>query len=117
MTINVSPKKLQSICAALPGTRSEIAERAGASKSTTSNSLTLLMQAGKAHIGAWKYTGPDGRMAPVYFAGHGITPPKPPAKNAYRRKEKAEPDAANLLPRVDPMIWATAGRAAPEVRV
>lgn len=39
-----------------------------------------------------------------------------PVKVAKPPKEKLEPPKPVFVPRADPMIWATAGRKAPEVR-
>lgn len=114
MTTNVSAEKLHRIYTALPGTRKELAERTGVAVSTCGYALAILAQDGRIYIGAWR-NGGAGRISPIYHAGHGVTPPKPKSVTPYRPRERKAPEVGTLRPRVDAMLWLTAGRQAPEV--
>ena len=117
MTTNVSPEKVRRVLKALPGTRSEIAERAQIGKTTAGFALIHLRNEGKVFIGGWARPFKDQRPAPVYHLGESADVELPDRVYAYRpRKRDVVPVVGSLSPRVDPLIWRTAGRNPPEIR-
>lgn len=118
MTTNVSPEKVRRVLKALPGTRSKIADRAQIGKTTAGFALIHLRNEGKVFIGGWARPFKDQRPAPVYHLGESDDVELPDRVYAYRpRKRDVVPVFGSLAPRVDPMIWRTCGREAPEVTV
>lgn len=97
------------ILAAMPGTTKQLTERAKVSRSLVLRVIQDLRRDGMAHIGAWSL------HTPIYAAGKGVDATAP-SKAARKPDLKKPPIAYTLRPRADPMIWATAGRNAPEVR-
>lgn len=118
MTTNVSPEKVRRVLAALPGTRSDIAERAQIGKTTAGFALLHLRNEGKVFIGGWARPSKDQRPAPVYHLGESADVELPDRVYAYRpRKRDVVPVVGSLSPRIDPMIWRTSGHNPPEVTV
>ena len=98
----------QRVLAAMPGSSKQIAECAKVDKTTACVVIKGLMRDGMAHIGSWSL------HTPIYAAGEGVDATAP-FKAARKPDLENPPIAYSLRPRVDPMIWATAGRNAPGV--
>jgi hypothetical protein len=71
------------IISAMPGTQAQIAQRVQRSIKTVSVELGALVLVGReAHIGNWQRQARGGKPIAVYFAGPGISMPRPPLTRA-----------------------------------
>ena len=86
---------------------SEIAAEFGVDNHKIACLLRMAQKRKLAHVAEWEYN-PKGKPLARWAYGAGEPEKRfshSPIKNAY-----------TLRPRIDPMIWATAGRKAPEMR-
>jgi len=90
-----------------PVKASVLAAELGMMTNSVASALRYAQRAGLAHIAEWE-PNPRGKPLAVWAYGEGET--------AQRFSNNPSGGAYTLRPRVDPMIWITAGRQAPVVK-
>ena len=114
MTTNVSPERTNAIIGALPESRHDLGNRTGMPPSTINFAIKQLRAEGRIHIGAWRRTAKACRPTAVFHVGAGADAVLPDRQQEHRmRSRKRERVSGDLAPRIDPMVWMTAGRIPP----
>lgn len=90
---------IDTLLAAMPGTRREIEKSTGLAKTTVFRRAAQLHTAGWCHISGWRGDGHGGRYQPVFKAGQGkdrvcTLQPLPPEVTQLRFREKARKSGA-----------------------
>lgn len=112
----VSQRVKKRVFNALPGSRVQLCGELDMPLSTVSYALRQLRAEGQIHIGAWHRTANTCRPAAIFHAGPGSDAVLPDRQQPYRaRSRKRERGCGNLSPRVDAMVWFTAGRTPPSM--
>jgi predicted ArsR family transcriptional regulator len=85
---------------------SQLAAKFGVTNNKMASILRSAQKENLAHISEWEYN-PKGKPLARWTYGAG--------EPARRFSNDSTEDAYTLRPRIDPMIWATVGRKAPEI--